>query len=219
MSVRALIERLVASGVDPIDAAEIVAEAAIMGAASGPAKSQRQERNARYYQNRRLKASENKTSKTDQDVSDAIKTGSNGPAPRTRAQVVTPSLPSLRSEEVKNSTPSSRAALKPAKASRTRFVPDDWTPSADLQADLNARGFNPGEIERELTKFRDHEFRDPHSDWARAFRKWMTNSRQFAPRNGPHERPHPDAKFDARQANHARALAGADLAARQRWQP
>jgi hypothetical protein len=34
-----------------------------------------------------------------------------------------------------------------------------------------------------------------------------------------HERPHHDAKYEARQANLARAFAGADSASRQRWEP
>lgn len=41
-----------------------------------------------------------------------------------------------------------------------------------------------------------------------------------APATEPrHERPHQDAKFDARQANLARALAGSERAARRDWQP
>jgi hypothetical protein len=58
----------------------------------------RQARNSRYYQ-KRLKASENKTFKTDSDASKTIKTLSDG-QPLTGARVVIPSLPSLRSEEV-----------------------------------------------------------------------------------------------------------------------
>jgi hypothetical protein len=215
--IAAALKHMLAAGM-PHD--EIVSAVAEMEAAAAPVKSARQERNARYYQNsKRLKSSESKADKTVSDVSDAIKTVSDAEPPRTCAQVVNPSLPSLRSEEVKNSTHSSSAALKRPKSARSRFVPDDWAPSAALQADLAARGFNPGEIERELTKFRDHEFRDPHSDWVRAFRKWMNNSRQFAPRREPHERPHTNSKFDAKQANLARAFAAPSQPAGQRWEP
>jgi hypothetical protein len=66
--IRALIEQLVAAGVDPIEAAEVVSRAAIHGAAnSAPARTARQERNARYYA---AKASEKRLKASEQDVSD-----------------------------------------------------------------------------------------------------------------------------------------------------
>lgn len=49
---------------------------------------------------------------------------------------------------------------------------------------------------------------------------WEDEPAEVIPINGrSHERPHHDAKFDARQANSARADAGAFAAARQRFQP
>lgn len=108
------------------------------------------------------------------------------------------------------------ASATPAKR-RLRLVPDGWSPAEKVVGDLVGQGFAPGEIERELASFRNHEFREPKSDFDRAFRKWMINSRTFA---GPrHERPHPDRKYEARQANYAAAERGADSAARQRWRP
>ncbi len=66
--IRALIEQLVAAGVDPIEAAEVVARAAIHGAAQSPApRTARQERNARYYAS---KATEKRLKASEQDVSD-----------------------------------------------------------------------------------------------------------------------------------------------------
>src|SRR5690554_1641264 len=66
--IRALIEQLVAAGVDPIEAAEVVSRAAIHGAAQAPApRTARQERNARYYA---AKASEKRLKASEQDVSD-----------------------------------------------------------------------------------------------------------------------------------------------------
>lgn len=66
-----------------------------------PTLTARQARNQRYYHNKRLKASDSKTDKTVQDVSDAIKTASDAAAQAaSRTRVVTPSLPSLRSEEL-----------------------------------------------------------------------------------------------------------------------
>lgn len=101
---------------------------------------------------------------------------------------------------------------------RLRLVPDAWFPAEKVLADLAVLGFVSGEIERELANFRDHEFRDPKSDFDRAFRRWMKNSRTFQT-GRPHERPHHDAKFDAKQANYARAWEGSERAARFRGEP
>jgi hypothetical protein len=46
----------------------------------------------------------------------------------------------------------------------------------------------------------------------------MRNSRNFQPRQA-HERPHHDAKFAARQANHAAAFEGAQRAAGRDREP
>jgi hypothetical protein len=66
--IRSLIEQLVAAGVDPIEAAEVVSRAAIHGASTAvPKKTARQERNARYYAS---KSSEKRLKASEQDVSD-----------------------------------------------------------------------------------------------------------------------------------------------------
>lgn len=74
MSIRDLVSRLIDAGVDPCEAAEIVTLAAMEGARSAgePTRTPRQERNSRYYESKRLKASEKRLNKTDQDVSDAL---------------------------------------------------------------------------------------------------------------------------------------------------
>lgn len=109
------------------------------------------------------------------------------------------------------------ASATPAKR-RLRLVPEAWAPSAKVLSDLADLGFVSGEIERELSTFRDHEFRDPKSDFDRAFRTWMKRSRIF--RTGqPHERPHTDDKFARRQANYAASDAGFDAIAGRSWKP
>lgn len=42
------------------------------------------------------------------------------------------------------------------------------------------------DIESETEKFRDHEFRDPHSNWAGAWRQWMRRAPEFRSGNGAH---------------------------------
>lgn len=129
-----------------------------------------------------------------------------------RPQVVTPSLPSLRSEELKTPKLTSFASPKPkSKSVRSRLCPADWTPTPADMAVGTDEGFSPGEIERELAKFREHEFRDPHSHWSPTFRKWLRTAAERKPRNGPAPR---DAKFAARQDNLARHERGFELAAR-----
>jgi hypothetical protein len=62
---------------------------------------------------------------------------------------------------------------KAPKGRASRLCPEDWTPS---QADLGvaqAEGFSEADAERELAKFRDHEFRTAHSSWSKTYRNWM----------------------------------------------
>ncbi len=58
----------------------------------------------------------------------------------------------------------------------TRRCPESWLPShGDIDL-AKAEGFNPGEIERELAKFRDYTFGTARSDWSATFRNWMRKS-------------------------------------------
>jgi hypothetical protein len=213
MSVVAFIKRLREKGWSwdqAMEAAEAFeAEAPPMGREL----TARQARNRRYYENKRLKASEITPLKTE---SDAGRLNSDGLAPSC-AQVVNPTS-SLRSEDITPHQKPSVSSPRKAKPARSRLVPDGWTPPPKVLADLTDQGFMPGEIERELANFRDHEFRDPKTAWDLAFRKWMRNSRNFQPRQA-HERPHHDAKFAARQANHAAAFEGAQRAAGRDREP
>src|ERR1700748_1674717 len=46
----------------------------------------------------------------------------------------------------------------------SRRCPNSWMPSDTDIAVAKREGFTPGEIERELSMIRDHEFRDAHAD-------------------------------------------------------
>lgn len=100
-----------------------------------------------------------------------------------------------------------------------RSVPEGWSPSVETMRVLAAEGHDSGSIERALTMMRDHEFRTARSKWDATFRNWVREDAKRQPRKAPHERPHHDAKFEARQANLATFERGADIAARFHGKP
>lgn len=150
---------------------------------------------------------------------------SRGPSPHVgeRAQVVTPSLPSLRSEELIPPEKTTSSTPKGAETSRGTRLADQWRPD-DLGMAYAAQQLGPNvDPERELDRFRDYWRSIPGAkarklDWPGTWRNWVRNAADKLPRKA-HERPNHDAKFEARQANHARALAGADSAAGRTWKP
>lgn len=77
------------------------------------------------------------------------------------------------------------AKIRQAKARGAKFVPDDWQPNAAHFAKAAERGVN---IDAEVEKFRLHEFRDPKSDFDRAFHRWLNNANPSlsGPANGFH---------------------------------
>lgn len=69
-----------------------------------------------------------------------------------------------------------------------------------------------GDLERALTRMRDHQFAQAHSDWDAAFRNWVRRDRDRKPKPS-HERPDPiDRKRDQLATN----FAGAQLALERR---
>lgn len=78
-----------------------------------------------------------------------------------------------------------------------------------------------GGLERAKAGWVDANFIPHAATWLNGER-WQDEASeviQLNPRKAPHDRPHHDAKYDARQANYARAFAGADHAAGSRWEP
>lgn len=101
----------------------------------------------------------------------------------------------------------------------SRRCPEGWEPTGKTRAVLIGEGYEAGDLERALTRMRDHEFKTARSDWDATFRNWVRQDADRKPRQA-NERPDPaTAKFDAKQANYARAWEGADRAARSRWEP
>jgi hypothetical protein len=146
--------------------------------------------------------------------------GDRGPS-RTSAQVVTLTS-SLRSEAYPPVEPIGSTAPK-GQNSRGSRIPADFCP--DLTAAEKA-GLTLAQAAVEADKFLDYWRAVPgakgrKTDWPATWRNWCRSALDRLPqaRKAPHERPHSDPKFDARQANLARALAGADSATGRRWQP
>lgn len=197
IDVRALVQRLIAAGVDPVEAAVIATD--VVTSARSDGATARQERNRRYYEARkeRLKASENKTIKTDQD---AIKTVSDGSdADRPLARVVNTTLPSeelnnpLRppSEDLPPTGGDDRLAKpdppKPKRARGTR-LPEDWRPDERDLTVAREEGLTPEEIHRAATEFRNYwcsRSRDAAKlDWHRTWHNRVIEIGDRKRRNG-----------------------------------
>jgi hypothetical protein len=234
VSLSSLIRKMIEAGAPPeaialaIEAIEDIEAAAAEAAAS---RSPRKERNARYYQNKRLKASEIKTLKTDQDAPKTISDA----APRTCAQVVTPSLPSLRSEEVKPVSPDGDTRPLTPKFAKPNGFARFWeaypnkvgkaaAEAAYAKALKRISGPDPPSVllagvERAKASRAWGEGFIPHPKTWLSQGRWDDEPAEVIPLKASHERPHPDAKFAARQANLATLERGADLAARLHRQP
>lgn len=75
---------------------------------------------------------------------------------------------------------------KPKRGSLAHFVPESWTlDRADYDWAIG-QGYSAETIQRETERFADHEFHAPRSDWARAWRNWISRD----PPGGRHGTPH-----------------------------
>lgn len=63
------------------------------------------------------------------------------------------------------------AASQPGRPSR--LVPSDFRPDAATLMVASQCGLTGKVLDNELAKFRDHEFKAPHSDWQKAARNWI----------------------------------------------
>lgn len=65
---------------------------------------------------------------------------------------------------------------------RSRRAPDDFRVTEEMRKWAAEKC--PGvDLDRETESFRDHEYREPHSDWPAAWRQWIRRSPDFK-RNG-----------------------------------
>lgn len=106
-------------------------------------------------------------------------------------------------------------SLSPGKRA-SKFVPADWKPNDKHGAKALSLGLD---LHEQAEAFRDHEFRDPKSDFDLAFHRWLRTASTFAPRKS---NDRSSAKLD-----HLNGIARAMEAAcqpdehdvRDRWEP
>lgn len=121
------------------------------------------------------------------------------PAPSGSGSVISYSDPTLSS----GSKPESKRARGPKP--RLRHVPETWQPSdahRALALELSV------DFEQQLALFRDHEFKDPKSNFDAAFRTWLRRANDYAPRKLNGTPP------GLEQHNVHKQAAGAELARR-----
>lgn len=97
--------------------------------------------------------------------------------PSEESQKRTPS-PSFSPLALSSLTPPTLEPSGNRKSARARLVPDDFQVTEAMRqwAAKECRGVD---VDRETENFRDHEFKDPHTDWVRAWRKWMRRAPEF----------------------------------------
>lgn len=101
-----------------------------------------------------------------------------------------------RTINTKKDKPSSRARAK-------HPLPDDWMPkpvSPGTICEQIVAAWQPGRIERELSKFRDHHLKAgaQWSDWDAAWRTWIQRASDFEPRQYERSDTNPTATALAR---------------------
>ncbi len=164
--VRALIERLVEAGIDPIDAAEIITRAAIAGATAEP-RSSAAIRQERY---RRNKASQVVTR--------------DAPPPK--------EAPPEPPEEITPSDPSTHKETPLRGSKKGSRLPSDFEPDIGFAL---SEGLSSSQADTEAAKFRDFWIAKPGAggvklDWPATWRNWVRE----AMRRGPQQRAGPSGR-------------------------
>jgi hypothetical protein len=126
----------------------------------------------------------------------------------TCAQVVNSSLPS---EEVITplgepsvlSPPVPKSRKPRTKKPKSRRCPESWEPNHTHRAIALEIGLSGERCRLELAKFRDYEFKTPHSDWDATFRNWLRNNAERTA-NGTSSRP---GALSGRRASKLESLA------------
>lgn len=161
-AVRDLVAALVAAGHDPVDAAAMVARAAME--MSSPQKSSAALRQQRYRD--RNKPSQIVTPLHDDDSSRNV-TNHNESVTRD-------------ARHIKDSKSDSKKDSRQP-ASRGSRISPDWVPSAEDRAFAKQEGFSDAEIDREAGKFRDYWLSKSGRDaakvtWSGTWRVWIRNN-------------------------------------------
>jgi hypothetical protein len=111
------------------------------------------------------------------------------------------------------------SSREPAPKRGSRFVPEGFKPSPAHLAKAEADGITPGDFERALSRFRNHEFPRAYTDWDRCFTNWIDREKptNVRPANDVLP-PRQQAARDARDANLARAFRASKAVAARRAQ-
>lgn len=171
--IRDLIVRLIASGIDPVEAGEVVARAAVAGAASkvDPQAERRREND------RVRKASLRKSA-------EIRGTDGDGPFPKESPQTPkeTPlSLPTTPKEKTPKGVQKKAVRL-----------PDDWVLPAEWREEAVSLGLSPQRIDLEADKMRDWSRSSKNGaklDWRATWRNWCRDAAPNMPRGSPAPRP------------------------------
>jgi hypothetical protein len=167
---REIISALVAGGMDAIDAASLVARAAVEMTA-GPGKSSNAERQQRYRDRNKAVTNRNETV-TERNADIVTQTVTNRNETVTNnATAVSPIDTIIKNSKRQNSDRPSRG---------TRIDPG-WVPSIDDRRLARQEGFSEREIDREALRFRDYWTGKAGSggvklDWASTWRNWIRTS-------------------------------------------
>jgi hypothetical protein len=92
--------------------------------------------------------------------------------------------PEAEAEAEADQPPNGGRARKPRRA---RIAPQSFEPSDAHRKLASELGVN---IEAECRKFKDWEFKDPKSDWSRAFFRWIRTAKEMGS-NGTSRKPEP----------------------------
>ena len=142
-----------------------------------------------------------------------------------RSQTETPSPSPISESEHQQIIEPQQSDARAAPRRATRLKPD-WQPRADDLVYAVGEGFDETEVERMAADFRDYWTSKSGQaatklDWPATWRRWVrtcADRRRTTPRAN-HEPAHANDKLASREANNARAFAGAAAAAGQRWRP
>lgn len=188
MSLTATVEALVDAGATP---QMILAVVRAHEASSVDALAERRARDAARQQARRDRGNHVMS----RDVTECPRDSVTAPAP---PSFLPPRPPNQTTPTPPDITTRARRAL--------RRCPADWAPKPETFGKLAAEGFQSGDLERALTRMRDHEFKTARTDWDATFRNWVRNDADRPPPRPHHERL--DAKQSAQEANLTRAFNG-----------
>lgn len=167
----------------------VLAEAVQVAVSSAPRAMTGAERMRRLRQNKAASCDESdeKRHAASQNVTAEIEPETTTPFSQ---EIIPPSPPkggSSPTGETAGDKPRRKRELK------SRFAPPEFAPSQSHHDKAVANGLSPGDFDRALSRFSNHEFRNVPTDWGRAFHKWLDGERPT--RN---ERPHQNTRADNR---------------------